>query len=119
MQPDGALVVLITTADVEEAQQLARKLLEYRLIACANVIPRLRSLFRWDNQLQSVDESLLILKTTSEALPLLTKLVKEDHRYETPEIVALPIVGGSSDYLSWLAAEVHPRADDGDPLDAN
>lgn len=111
MDASQALVVFVTASGDEEAERLARTLLDQHLIACANVIPHLFSLFRWENQVQSAEESLLILKTTSEALPQLTEVVKQHHSYQAPEIIALPIVGGSSDYLSWLAAEVQPHTD--------
>jgi periplasmic divalent cation tolerance protein len=77
------------------------------------VIPRLRSLFRWEHQLQSTEETLLILKTTAEALPQLTKEVREQHSYEIPEVIALPIIGGSAEYLAWLASEVQPHTGSG------
>jgi len=106
--PSQALVVLVTTADAEEAERLARALLDRRLIACANVIPHVRSLFRWENQLECADESLLIMKTTTDALTPLTEEVKIHHSYDVPEVIALPVTGGSAEYLSWVAAEVQP-----------
>lgn len=109
MEPPQALVVLVTTAGDEEAESLARTLLDQRLIACANVIPHLHSLFRWEGQLQRADESLLIVKTTPEMLEELVETVKRHHSYQIPEVIALPVAGGSGDYLSWLAAEVRPQ----------
>ena len=111
MESPQALVVLVTAAGDEEAERIARALLDRRLIACANVIPHLHSLFRWNNQLQQADESLLIMKTTPDALEELTAVVKLHHSYEVPEIIALPVVGGSHGYLSWLSSEVRPPAD--------
>ena len=108
MQLPQALVVLVTTVDAEEAERLARALLDRRLIACANVVPHVRSLFHWENRLECADESLLIMKTTADALELLTAEVKRNHSYDVPEVIALPVVGGSSEYLSWVAQEVHP-----------
>jgi periplasmic divalent cation tolerance protein len=111
LESPQALVVFVTTAGDEEAERIARALLDRRLIACANVIPHLHSLFRWDNELQQADESLLIMKTTPDTLEELTAVVRSHHSYEVPEVIALPVVGGSHDYLSWITAEVRPSTD--------
>jgi uncharacterized protein involved in tolerance to divalent cations len=104
------LVVLVTTSGEEEAQRLAQLLLEQRVIACANVIPRVSSLFHWQDRLEAAEESLMVIKTTSEALGAVISTVRQHHSYEVPEIIALPIVAGSDAYLAWLAREVQPRA---------
>jgi periplasmic divalent cation tolerance protein len=111
MPTPHATVVLVTTANEEEAEHLARVLLDQHLIACANIVPHVRSFFRWEGQVECAEESLLVIKTTSEALPSLTETVKREHSYEVPEIVALPVAGGSAEYLSWIATEVRPAAD--------
>jgi len=108
MQLPQALVVLVTTVDAVEAERLARVLLDRRLIACANVVPQVRSLFHWENRLECAEESLLIMKTTADALAPLTAEVKRLHSYDIPEVIALPVVGGSAEYLSWVAEEIHP-----------
>ncbi len=110
MDEPQPLAVLVTASGDEEAEQLALALLQRRLIACANVVPHVRSVFRWQNRVERADESLLIVKTTVAALPELIKAVKLLHSYQMPEVVALPIVGGSTDYLSWLASEIRPPA---------
>ena len=108
MAQPQALVVLVTASGPEEAEQLARVLLDQHLIACATIIPHIRSLFRWEDRLECHEESLLVIKTTGEFLAPLTDQVKQHHSYAVPEIVALPIVGGSTEYLSWVANEVSP-----------
>ncbi len=109
MQSPHGLVVLVTTSGEEEARRLARLLLEQRLIACANVIPHVSSLFRWQDRLEAAEESLMVIKTTSEAIAAVISAVRQHHSYEVPEIIALPIVAGSDAYLAWLAREVQPR----------
>jgi len=114
MPASHAVVVLVTTANDEEAERLARTLLDQHLIACANVVPHVRSLFRWEGQIECAEESLLVMKTTSEALAPLTETVKREHSYDVPEIIALPVAGGSAEYLSWLAAQVRLTTDAND-----
>jgi len=99
------IVVFITTATVEEAQRIANILVRSRKAACVNIVPEVHSIFRWQGKMDSADEALLIVKTREALLDELIELVKENHSYEVPEIVALPIVGGNPDYLRWLDAE--------------
>jgi periplasmic divalent cation tolerance protein len=103
---DEALVVLVTAPDPETAAQLGRTLVEERLAACANLLPQLRSIYRWQNEVQDEAETLLLIKTTTAVQVRLTQRVLQLHPYETPEIIALPIVAGSDDYLRWLVAQV-------------
>jgi len=103
-----AIVVLVTTSSKEEALKLADALLEERLIACANIVEGIRSLFRWQNSVCNEDESLLILKTLACRLEEIQIRVEELHSYEVPEIIALPVIGGSDDYLDWVAQESNP-----------
>ena len=100
------IVILSTCATPEEAERLARVLLDARLAACINVIPGLRSLYRWKGAIESADECLLLIKS-SRALfePLKTALAKA-HSYEVPELLALPIVEGAENYLAWMAANL-------------
>jgi len=99
------VVVLVTCPSVEEARRIARVLLEERLAACINIVPGLTSLFWWEGKLDEAQEALMIIKTRASLLPELTTRVRELHPYEVPEVVALPIVGGSEDYLSWVGEE--------------
>lgn len=103
-----SLVVFVTASGEEEAERLARLLLQQRLVACASILPHVRSLFHWDGRLECAAESLLLLKTTAEALTALTETVRTNHSYDVPEIIAIPVCGGSADYLSWVRERVRP-----------
>ncbi len=100
------LVVFITTADAEEAQRIADVLLKERKAACINIVPKISSRFWWQGKLDSAEESLLIVKTRASVLDEVVNLVKKHHGYDVPEVIALPIIGGSQDYLEWLGREV-------------
>ncbi len=96
------VVVLITASSAEEAAKLGRALVEERLIACANIVGGVRSLFFWEGKLQDERETLMICKSTSLLMDRIIKRVKELHSYTVPEIIALPIVAGSKEYLEWV-----------------
>jgi periplasmic divalent cation tolerance protein len=100
-------VVLVTAPDLKTARSLARAALSARLIACANLLPKLESHYWWRGKIESGREVLLILKTEKSKLPALEKLLMEKHPYDTPEFLALPVGRGSARYLRWLAASVH------------
>jgi periplasmic divalent cation tolerance protein len=100
-----ALVVLVTTPTPERAAELARALVEERLAACGNVLPGVRSVYRWEGRVQDEHEALLLLKTTRARFEALRARVLALHPYQVPEIVALPIEAGSAPYLAWIAAE--------------
>jgi periplasmic divalent cation tolerance protein len=96
------IIVLITTASENEAEKIARSLVDEHLAACANIVPGVRSLFFWDGKTQDERETLLICKSR---LPLMSKIVQQVkalHSYSVPEIIALPIIAGSPDYLAWV-----------------
>jgi periplasmic divalent cation tolerance protein len=99
------LVVFITCADVKEAKKLSDILLGERLAACVNIIPNLKSYFWWGEKIHNANEVLLVVKTKQKILRKLVRAVKRNHQYENPEIVALPIVGGSKDYTKWVEEE--------------
>ncbi len=104
----GEVVVLITTASDEEAKKIGRLLVEEGLVACANIIPAVRSIFRWEGQVNEEQEALLILKSVSEVFHSLAATVKAHHSYSVPEIIALPIQSGSEPYLEWLREMSRP-----------
>jgi periplasmic divalent cation tolerance protein len=113
---DGAAVpevvlVLITSPDEEAGRALVRRLVNEGLIACGNVIPGLTSVYRWEGEVQEDSEALLLLKTTSHALPEVKRRVLELHSYEVPEFLALPVTEGSERYLRWVIGEVRSRGD--------
>ena len=100
-----AIVVLVTTPTPERAAELARALVEERLAACGNVVPGLRSIYRWEGKLEDEAEALLVLKTTQARFEALKARVLALHPYAVPEVLALPVVAGSAPYLAWIAAE--------------
>ena len=101
----GVRVVLVTTPSVEIAGQLARALVEERLAACANILPGLRSIYRWEGTIHEDAEALLLLKTRTERCAALAARVKDLHPYELPEVLELPVTGGSDAYLDWVITE--------------
>ena len=106
MEEFAYIVLFITTATTNEAQRISKVLLEQKKVACVNIVPRVSSLFWWENKLDSAHESLLIVKTKASLLNEVVGLVREIHSYDIPEIIALPIVGGNKDYLEWIRKEV-------------
>jgi periplasmic divalent cation tolerance protein len=100
-----ALVVLVTTPSPDRAAEIARAVVEERLAACGNVVPGLRSIYRWEGKVQDEPEALLVLKTTRARFEALRDRVLALHPYEVPEVIALPVEAGSARYLAWIAAE--------------
>ncbi len=98
----GWILVFITASNHREAEELSRSIINERLAACINIIDNVRSLYRWMGRVEDSRESLMIIKTRIEKMPRLIKLVKEKHSYEVPEIIAVPILAGSPEYLRWL-----------------
>jgi periplasmic divalent cation tolerance protein len=105
------IVVLSTCAAEEDAERLARALVEGRLAACVNVVPGVRSFYRWKGQLDSGVECLLIIKTSRDLFPNLRAEMERMHPYEVPELLALPIVAGAENYLGWLDANLRGVAE--------
>jgi periplasmic divalent cation tolerance protein len=99
-------IVLTTTASSEEAGRLARMLVEERLVACATLIPAVQSIYRWQGQIESATETLLLLKTGPELLGALEARLRELHSYETPEFVVLGAEAASQPYIDWLMANL-------------
>ena len=101
------LVVLMTAGSREEADKIANALVTEMLAACVNVLPGVTSVYRWEGAVQRDQEWLLLAKSTREVLDDLVRRVHALHSYELPEVVALPITGGSEAYLHWVDGEVH------------
>ena len=99
------VVVFITAATADEAQSISNFLVSRRKAACVNIVPQVHSMFWWQGKIEYADEALLIVKTKATLLEELIGLVKQNHSYDVPEIIALPIIGGSRDYLQWLDDE--------------
>ncbi len=96
------LIVLITVSSNDEAEKVGASLVEEHLAACVNIMPGIRSIFFWEGKVQVEQELILLCKSTQQLLDKLILRVKELHSYTVPEILALPIIGGSADYLSWI-----------------
>jgi periplasmic divalent cation tolerance protein len=104
---DAAALVLLSTFDTADtAARVARALVEERLAACVNLIPTVRSIYRWQGAICDEAETLAVIKTTAERYPAVAARLVELHPYQVPEILALPIAAGHAPYLAWLAGEV-------------
>lgn len=97
-------LVLVTAPDLKTARGLAKSALTAKLVACANLVPKIESHYWWQGKLESSAEVLIIFKTTRAKLAVLEKLIVAKHPYDTPEFIALPLAEGSRKYLNWLAA---------------
>jgi periplasmic divalent cation tolerance protein len=103
---DAVLVVLTTVGSKEEATRIAHGLVERRLAACVNVLPQVRSIFRWQGAVQEEDEHLLLTKTTAERFAAVSACIRELHSYDVPEIVALPAAAVEEAYAAWVRDSV-------------
>ena|ERR1041385_7571776 len=101
-------IVLVTAPDLKVARKLAKAALTARLIACANLVPKIESHYWWRGKIERGAEVLLILKTTTAHLPRLEKLIVAKHPYDTPEFIAFPLAGGNRRYLDWLQSSCAP-----------
>jgi periplasmic divalent cation tolerance protein len=106
MKETGKIVIFVTTSSEPEAHKIAELLLRRRKAACVNIVPKVDSSFWWQGKLDSARESLLVIKTKASLLSEIVDLVKTEHSYKVPEIIALPIIGGNEDYLKWIDDEV-------------
>lgn len=101
----NAKLLYITTADHAEAEAIARGLLEARLVACANILPSLTSLYWWEGVIRQGRECLLVVKTTENRVGAAIAKVKSLHSYDCPCVVALPIEAGNPEFLRWIHEE--------------
>jgi periplasmic divalent cation tolerance protein len=99
-------VVFTACGSAEEANRIARELVERRLAACVNIVPGVESVYRWKGEIESAAEWLLIIKTTAAAFESLSEAISELHSYDVPECVALTVEDGGADYLEWIATAV-------------
>ncbi len=111
-RPSGAasLVVMTTCPDIKSADRLARGLVERRLAACVNLLPGVSSVYCWQGVIEESRETLLFIKTTQARYPAVEAFIQDGHPYELPEVIAVPIEGGSGAYLSWLEQQVLTEA---------
>jgi periplasmic divalent cation tolerance protein len=104
----GVRVVLVTAPDVETAARIGRTLVEERLAACVNVVPGLRSIYRWEGRVEDEAEVLMLVKTEAARCRALAARVKDLHPYDVPEVLELPAAGGSAAYIEWVRTESSP-----------
>jgi periplasmic divalent cation tolerance protein len=99
-------LVLTTAGSEEEAQKIARRIVEHRLAACVNIFPRVQSIYPWQGKVESAQEWLLVIKTTAERFPAVQEAIGQLHSYDLPECIAVTIEDGSPHYLKWLEDSV-------------
>src|ERR1044072_3173883 len=101
-------IVFVTAPNLETARSLATAVLQSRLAACANLIPKIESHYWWQGKLESSAEGLILFKTTKTKLKAIEKLIVDQHPYDTPEFIVLPITKGNRRYLDWVRQNVSP-----------
>ncbi|MFQ5500020.1 MAG: divalent-cation tolerance protein CutA [Candidatus Zixiibacteriota bacterium] len=99
------LRVVYITIPRDEAEKMAHEIVEKRLAACVNLIPKITSFFWWDDAVQKDDESLLMVKTTQQRFDDLLIFVRKNHPYDLPEVIAMPLADAFGDYVDWVKAE--------------
>jgi periplasmic divalent cation tolerance protein len=105
-ETEGFAVVLVTASGLEEGNKITSIILDRRLAACVNIVPKVSSLFWWQGKIDAADEVLLIIKTRLSRVKDIVNEVKSVHSYSVPEVIALPVIAGNVDYLDWIASEV-------------
>jgi len=100
------LLVLTTTGSDTEARKIADALVERRLAACVNIVPKIRSVYRWKGKVETAEEFLLVIKTTRSQEQDVQSAIRELHSYELPECIVVSIEGGSKEYLNWITESV-------------
>jgi periplasmic divalent cation tolerance protein len=98
-------IIYMTAPNDAEAHTIARVLVEERLAACVNILSGMRSVYRWEGEIQEDDEVVLIAKTRRDLVPALTDRIKDIHSYDCPCVVAIPIDGGNPEFLDWIDAQ--------------
>ena len=106
--PDN-IIVMITCSSKREAERIGKRLLEERKVACINIIPGINSSFWWKGKIDSCSEVFLLAKTKKKEFVGIVALVKKIHRYEIPEIIALPVINGDKAYLKWMEEIIENR----------
>lgn len=105
--------VRVTTDSQEEAEKICTAVVAGRVAACAQITAPIRSTYWWEGKIETAVELMILMKTTSERLDELVEVVRANHSYDTPEIVAVPITGGLADYLTWITTETTPQGEAG------
>ena len=99
-------IILCTCADPEQAERIARRLVELQLAACVNIFPGVQSIYRWQGAVESASEVLMLIKTSAARSQEVQSAIASLHSYEVPEFLVLPVLGGSKAYLAWLGASL-------------
>ena len=95
-------IINCTTSNEEEAKKIAKTLIENKLIACCTIIPKVTSIYVWNNNLNEDSEVLMVMKTKTELFSEIQNEIKKIHSYDVPEIICIPVIEGSYDYLNWI-----------------
>lgn len=111
------VVVLVTAASRKECRKIAKHLVERKLAACVNISQSIESVYRWEGKISSDKEFQLFIKSTRQLFPEIKAAISTLHSYHTPEIICLPIIEGSRNYLQWIGDSVKAVADEGDEND--
>jgi periplasmic divalent cation tolerance protein len=106
---ESYILILVTAPSREVGEQIAMKLVEERLAACANLVGPIQSTYRWEGVVQKDDEVLLMIKTRSELFELVAECVRQNHPYSVPEVIGVTISQGLPSYLEWIDKETAPR----------
>jgi periplasmic divalent cation tolerance protein len=104
-QAESHQVVITTTDSADSAEALAKGIVEARLAACVQIVGPIRSVYRWDGEVHNDQEWQCWIKTAGDRVAALTEWIKGNHSYDVPEVVALPVLGGSAKYLAWVTAQ--------------
>jgi periplasmic divalent cation tolerance protein len=104
------IVILVTVASRDEGKRIARQLVEKRLAACVNISQPIESIYRWEGQIAEEGEFLLIIKSIRELFTEIKTEISKVHSYHTPEIICLPVIDGSRNYLQWISDSVKPSS---------
>ena len=107
----GEILVLSTADSMELALKIARTIVDEGKAACVNIVPGVRSIYRWEGKLCDDSELLLLIKTSEENYEKVNACIRKLHTYDTPEVISIPIAAGDPEYLSWLRRQIHPHSD--------
>jgi periplasmic divalent cation tolerance protein len=108
---DEPVLVYTTYPSLVEAEKSGLKIVEEGLAACVNIVPAMRSIYRWKGAIEAADEVVMVVKTRASLAEQVTVAVKESHSYETPAILVLPVAGGNQSFIDWILAETEAAAD--------
>ncbi len=111
--PLEPILIYVTCPDMELAKAIARVLLEQRLIACANILPQMQSIYSWQGEIKEDSEVVLLLKTRQDLSPDVTQKVVSLHSYDCPAVLEIPLRGGHPEFLAWIQAETESKKTNG------